>query len=238
MGDSQPIVLNMQYALFGFSERLERPDFAWDRIKKEMPDVFDMMPAMIPQLEGGPEHDDIPVVHLNSTGPYSMDIARRRVDFYISGRGRETVAQVKDKFLAHIGHVQRVFAEQKPQRLGFVVRVFYESSERAAFAERLLSTDFSGAVPGSVETLAIRRVAGIAFHGLSINSVTTVATETMANIAGEPEKARGVQVTRDFNNVPGQSVDPIMEATEEFVRFGLNSLALEKLESLLWTKTE
>lgn len=238
MEEKQPIVLDMHYALFGFDNGLGRPDHAADRLREEMPGVFDGMPTMLPQVEGFPGSDDIPIVHLSSTGPVSVDIARGRADFHIAGRGRQTVAQVAMDLLGYIGHFHRVFAEQRPQRVGFVVRVFYESDEPVAYGERLLSTGFFGTIPGVVETLAIRHAARLVYHGLGINSVTVVDTGTVANIAGESTRVGGIQVTRDFNNVPGQIVDPTVEAAPDFVHFGLDSLALEGLELLLWPKTK
>jgi hypothetical protein len=233
--EAQPVVLSMQYVLFEFSSRLMRPDHVWGQINAVLPNVFDEVPLIRP-VDDTREYDQVAMVHLSSSRAYSMNIARSLAEYNMAGRGRQTVADISGEFLKYVGQIQTIFAVQKPQRMGFVVHVFYEAQKPADYVQQLLDREFVDAAQGKLDSLTLRHVAQLKHGELLVNSATTVTTETKAHLGGSPpeEQEPGVQVTRDFNSAPGQELDLSMEAATSFVQFGLESLGIGDVGALLW----
>jgi len=231
----EQVLILMQFALVDFESRLQEPDDMWNVVKHSMSQVFDQTPFMRP-VDGALANDSIPSVHLNSSTVYSMDIARSRMDFYTAGAGAQRVEEVQGDFLKRSLEVFDLFSRYAPQRIGFVVRVFYEIPTPIPCAQRLLGLRYSELAPGNAASLQLRYLAHLDWEDLTINSTTIIDTDITANILGRGPGILGIQVTRDFNNVAAGHLLLDADRVTRFVNFGLSSLWLDRTEKSLWTE--
>ncbi|WP_305369474.1 hypothetical protein [Photobacterium leiognathi] len=74
-------IINLQFAYF-LKDIVERPDIEFNTLNADMLNVFDAMPQILPIPRELPS--DVPVMVLNSSsGEYSCNISRSRIDFFL-----------------------------------------------------------------------------------------------------------------------------------------------------------
>jgi hypothetical protein len=232
MEEAKQVVLYVQMGLFNFTTRIPRPENLWNSVKEKMPGVFDGTPTIRP-VDDTPENYNQWVLHLSSSDVFTLDIARSRVDFYMTGRGLQALSDVRDGFTGHAADIADMFVDQHAERIGIVAKFFYQTTSPHETAARLLSP---AAVTDGFGSVTVRYLVHAKFGVLAVNDTTVVDSSTVATIYGVGSDLKGVQLTRDLNLAQEEQWSSSRENVSDFLNWALGSLGLEKMENMLWAK--
>lgn len=231
----EEILINTQLGLF-FDGLIERPDQLVASFNAEMGNIFDKIPVVIP-VPNELQLSEIPVVQLSSTsGVYSCNIARSRVDFFIAGVGKQKFLDIKNDLLERLEKYYNFFSKKsKIKRIGFVTKFFIEDKEQDKTIVKLLNKDFQTLHNGDIHEVYIRYVSRGEINDFKINNFTTVE-RFFARIPEVGDSIKGILITRDFNTIPEENYrDKFgLPGIKIFVEKSQEKYRLEAIKKILW----
>ena len=123
MENGEYTLLNAQLAFF-FKERQERPDLLYQPLNEAVGEIFQNTPIVVP-VPNEPNLDTVPIVQL-SAGKHRINIARTRMDFFLTGTGMQTFEDVRTDFVKKVDALKGVLETKDVavKRVGFVRRYF------------------------------------------------------------------------------------------------------------------
>lgn len=229
------ILVNIQIALF-FKVFLVRPDQFFHTLNEKLDNIFDQPPLTLP-IEGPPE---LPVIQARSkNGIFMCNIAKGRIDFFVSGEGRQKYSDKKDDFIAKIKIVFDFFYQKTEiRRIGFVTKFFFEDKSPSETIAKLIITGFKDTLrDGKIYQSYVRYATRDELINLKINN-HTVVEKISANIDGVGSGIPGVLITRDFNTIPEEdySSEINLEKIGSFIDEGEKMFYIDKLKKVLWNE--
>lgn len=236
--DKPEILINTQTAFF-FEKILEKPEGIWESLNNELGGVFDQTPIILP-VPRDQKLMEVPVVQmLSSSGVYSCNISRARIDFFIAGEG-EQAFNVKEEEMINMSSKLFNFLKKDPgiKRIGFVSRFFIKEEKQDEILKNILNKKFidlhtEGEESAFVESY-VKYVQKIKVLNLDVNNFTTIE-KYFANIPSAGENIKGVLVTRDFNTIPELNlVSQDGFEVSAFMREGATKFHLREIKELLW----
>ena len=237
MEGTRQTVLDIRLGLFDFEERIRQPENMWDTVREKMPGVFDKTPTIIP-IDDVTENDGKWVACFQSTRGVSLNIARARADFFMTGHGIQTVDDLRMGFIGGSQQVTSLLSDQRARRIGLVVRAFYQTDSPHVMAANVLNNKIAAGEDGllgdSVGAVAASYVVKRHLGELSLNDNTAVDSTTPANIGSIGLGLSGVLVVRDINIIQGMPWVATEDSVTSFLGSAFDLLHLNEIQSILW----
>lgn len=237
------IFINTQFALF-FNESLSRPDLLFTDLNRQMGNIFDQPPVIIPP-PNLPEFDQVPMVQATSTnGLHSCSLATKKVGYTHFASDREKMfgfPEIKNTFLSHVEKLFTFFTGSREQinRIGFITKFFLDEQNPDIKIANLLMNDFIEIHGGKPRRVGIQYVSEINIGDFLINNNTIIQRgEVDIYETGSKTSKGGILVSRDFNSVPEKVSEYLgrfnVENIKRIIQEGENLFALDKIESQLY----
>lgn len=219
-------IISLQFAYF-LRDIVERPDLEFSSLNSKMLNVFDAMPQILPIPRELPT--DVPVMVLkSSSGEYSCNISRSRIDFFYNriDESKSNTAILSDFNAKVSGLTSVITSKQEVTRFGMVARYFHHDNTAIHTIRKKF---FTSSVDGA-EELGLRMNKPAESHGFKINDIIEVnAAEMQFN--GRTHK--GVLVQRDINNNAKQSTPLNSEVLKEISLKFATRIAETEIERLI-----
>jgi len=228
------IIINTQLALF-FKQPIIKPEENWQSFNDKMESIFDATPIIFP-VPNKSELNDVPIVQMSSLDKiYSCNMARSRVDFFISGSdSSKKYPDIKNDLLLKIKTYISFFSEKSEiRKIGFVGRFFVKDENRGKTIAAILNNDFTELHEGTTEEAYIRYVSKIDIEKYKVNNFTSVE-KFSANISNIEDNIKGVLITRDFNTIPKTEDEFNEEKIKSFIEKAEEKFKLAEIKEILW----
>lgn len=227
--EKKEILINSQFAFF-FDQPIQKPEDFWQPINTALGEIFNQTPIVQP-IPNNFEFNEIPVVQMKSTsGVFSLNISRGRVDFFYTGEKDQKFLDIKDDFLNKISILFSFLVEkkQKIKRIGFVTRNFIQDEKQDKSIALLLKETFKQIHDGNTFETFIRYVSRDKINIFDINNFTTI--EKFAN-----KGIKGILITRDFNTDPEKNYSDNFTILniDLFIKEGENKFKFDEIIKLL-----
>jgi len=231
----EEILINAQLALF-FKQPIMKPEENWQLFNNEMGNIFDATPVIFP-VPNKPELYDVPIVKMNSSNNvYSCNMARNRVDFFITGVSNQKYSDIKNDLLEKSERYLSFFSKKSEiKKIGFVGRFFVKDKDRGKTITAILNNNFTELHGGTTKEAYIRYVSKVNIEKYEVNNFTSVE-KFSANISDIGDNIKGVLITRDFNTIPKAEDEFSEEKIKSFIEKAEEKFELEKIKEILWEK--
>lgn len=178
----------LQIALF-FKSIINRPDLEFDKLKKDLVDVFDKMPTTIPVPPGVPE--DIPLMILqSSSNKYTCNIAKGRIDLIITG-----IDNINSELELINKYIKIVFESTQMIQFGVVGNYFHKTDDSTPILKKFLDTSIQ-----NVKDINIKFNDPINFQGKEYNRHISYASIIQEDRVTQQFR-KGIQIVKDINNI-------------------------------------
>lgn len=233
-----PVLINTQIALF-FKDGIERPDLIYNDLNTQMGGIFSLPPQIIP-LPNESQFDQVPLIQMTSKNSvYSLNIAKKRADFFISGEGLEAFESKKGLLKEKSSIFLNFFKEHSEiKRMGFVTRFFIEDIDPVSNIKSLISPDFINIHKKDGEELEtfdayVRFASKSKFKSIDILNHSFI---DKGNVTITNERKEGVLITRDFYTSPNDDHSKIINEKFliDFIEYGSELFKINEISKLIW----
>lgn len=219
-------LISLQFALF-FKNIVERPDSTFEDINKNMLNIFDDIPQILPIPAQLPP--EIPVVTRKSKkGDYVCNIARSRIDLICQRTDDETenIELLKDFNAKVNAYVKYVLQQQEAIRFGMIARYFHKDDGAVSTIRKKY---FSPPLE-NISELSLRFNQNDAFLDFKINDIVEISA---ANATLGVNTSKGILIQRDINNAPEKnrilSHELLLKLSERYAQ----NITQQKIEELI-----
>jgi hypothetical protein len=189
--------IKVQLALF-FKNTLDRPDEEYMNLNKEMNNLFNNTPTIIPVPDDAPK--DIPVVQLSSKEKgYRANISRKRADLFFdpnkNDKNDKNIDEIMKDFNIKVDNFIDFFVNIcRINRMGFVVdNIFISKDSVKKINKRYLKEDLSDSLE-----LKLRFNRRNKINQFNYNNITDISN-VKVNI--DNKEKTGILIHKDLNNV-------------------------------------
>lgn len=224
-------LIKIQVALF-FEKPISRPDLFIQPINKNLENVFDVMPTILPLPEDAPL--EIPIVQLTSTkNNFQSHISRIRADFFFNANPQKRIKDLKeiekDLISKLDGFCEAISDNIKDNhiiRIGIVAQYFIDDDKSI---ETVLNSYVKKELE-NVQEVTLRFNQKNKICNLSVNDIVKLETLN-GKINGKNKK--GFIIERDINNIPKEGIYLDKKTLKDFVKEVLNSYSKTKIEEFI-----
>lgn len=191
----------LQVALF-FRDRVDRPDQLATNINKQLDNMFDKIPTVIPVPEDAPV--EVPVVMMTSTTlPYQLNFSRKRADLILPHSG--PVERGKDQRNQFVEFAKKLSGQMAREvsiiRVGVIAHCYQPVEDVPAYINRKFA---KRSIPSNADEVMIHYNIKKDKNKILTNNLITIQEQNFTNSSDVIMK--GVYFMFDKNNHISESV--------------------------------
>ena len=229
-------IINIQLALI-FSDKLSEPaDIFVELRDHDIIKEINSKPKLVP-LPEDPKLDQIAIVSAEDKYRRLL-IARKRADFHFGGN-KKNFQEIKGEFHKYselfFDFVHKSIAKQglSISGMGFVTKFFFRDKNAGESISNLIKVNPVAFLGGSsIDNAELRMVTNDFVGDMELRNFLNINT---INVTYESEKPiKGVEITRDFNNVNEKGLNLTWENVYQVLVEGESKFKITEISSLLW----